>query len=152
MVALVMTPPPWYRQIWPWLLMLGPGIVVIAGFITLWLAITSFDGLVADDYYKKGLGVNQDLSRRERADFITSLHTPACTLPEADHAMLFSAADLALRVSNPGGHEFRLETSPMEGGRYLEGCARCVHRPRCGGLRDDYLAAHGAQEFVPVTA
>lgn len=87
-----------------------------------------------------------------RADFITSLHTPACTLPEADHAMLFSAADLALRVSNPGGHEFLLESSPMEGGRYLEGCARCRHRPRCGGLRDDYLAAHGGGEFDPVAA
>jgi uncharacterized protein len=58
---------PWYRETWPWLLMLGPAVVVVAGFITLWLAITSFDGMVADDYYKKGLGVNQDLSRRERA-------------------------------------------------------------------------------------
>lgn len=67
MNTLAAAPRPWYRETWPWLLMLGPGIAVIAGFITLWLAITSFDGLVADDYYKKGLGVNQDLSRRQRA-------------------------------------------------------------------------------------
>lgn len=85
-----------------------------------------------------------------RADFITSLHTPPCTVPARDHGCLFFAADLALRVSNPGGHEFMLESSPMEGGRYLAGCAGCRHRPRCGGLRDDYLAAHGGDEFVPV--
>lgn len=58
---------PWYRQRWPWLLMLGPAIVVVAGFVTLWLAITSFDGLVADDYYKRGLGINRTLERAERA-------------------------------------------------------------------------------------
>lgn len=67
MNTLAAAPRPWYRETWPWLLMLGPAVVVVAGFITLWLAIKSFDGLVADDYYKKGLGVNQDLSRRERA-------------------------------------------------------------------------------------
>lgn len=60
-------PRPWYRETWPWLLMAGPAIVVVAGFITLYYAITSFDGMVADDYYKRGLTVNQNLSRQERA-------------------------------------------------------------------------------------
>ncbi len=58
---------PWYRQRWPWLLMLGPAIVVVAGFVTLWLAISSYDGLVADDYYKRGLGINRTLERADRA-------------------------------------------------------------------------------------
>lgn len=58
---------PWYRQRWPWLLMAGPAIVVVAGFVTLWLAISSNDGLVADDYYKRGLGINRTLERSERA-------------------------------------------------------------------------------------
>jgi hypothetical protein len=61
------TPLPWYRQRWPWLLMAGPAIVVVAGFVTLWLAISSNDGLVADDYYKRGLGINRTLERSERA-------------------------------------------------------------------------------------
>ncbi|MEQ1516273.1 MAG: FixH family protein, partial [Usitatibacteraceae bacterium] len=39
-------PEPWYRQRWPWLLMAGPAIVVVAGFVTLALAIQSSDGLV----------------------------------------------------------------------------------------------------------
>lgn len=57
---------PWYRHRWPWLLMLGPAIVVVAGSITGWLAYTRQDAMVVDDYYKKGKAINQDL-RRERA-------------------------------------------------------------------------------------
>ncbi len=58
---------PWYREPGPWLLMAGPLVVVVASFITLWLAIRSNDGLVSEDYYKKGLAINQTLARSERA-------------------------------------------------------------------------------------
>lgn len=47
--------------------MAGPFIVVIAGIYTAWLAITTSDGLVTDDYYKKGLAVSQTLASSERA-------------------------------------------------------------------------------------
>jgi len=58
---------PWYRHRWPWLLMLGPAIVVVAGGVTLWLAVRSDDGLVADDYYKRGLAINRQIERDARA-------------------------------------------------------------------------------------
>lgn len=58
---------PWYKEPWPWLLMLGPGIVIIAGVVTLWLAVVSNDGLVSDDYYKQGLAVNQRMYRDQQA-------------------------------------------------------------------------------------
>lgn len=58
---------PWYKQRWPWLLMIGPGLVVIAGIVTVWLAIVSNDGLVTDDYYKQGLAVNKTLERDHQA-------------------------------------------------------------------------------------
>ncbi len=58
---------PWYREPWPWILMAGPAIVVVAGFITAWLAIRSSDGLVDDDYYKQGLAVNQRMARSDAA-------------------------------------------------------------------------------------
>ena len=61
------TPNPWYREPWPWLLMAGPAIVVVAGFFTLGLAIQSADGLVADDYYKQGKAINMTLKRDARA-------------------------------------------------------------------------------------
>ena len=58
---------PWYREPWPWLLAAGPFIVVVAGIYTAWLAIKSNDGLVTDDYYKKGLAANQTIARNELA-------------------------------------------------------------------------------------
>lgn len=58
---------PWYKERWPWFLMAGPGIVIIAGIITVWLAVVSNDGLVTDDYYKQGLAVNQSLQRDHNA-------------------------------------------------------------------------------------
>ena len=58
---------PWYRHPWPWILMAGPFIVVIAGVITLYLAVRSNDGLVDDDYYKQGLAVNQVTARNQSA-------------------------------------------------------------------------------------
>jgi len=70
-----MTPPhssaapvvPWYRHPWPWLLMAGPFVVIVAAAITLWLALRSNDGLVADDYYKQGLAINQVTARDRQA-------------------------------------------------------------------------------------
>ena len=57
---------PWYAHRWPWLLMLGPVLVIVAGIHTTWLAFSRQDALVVDDYYKQGKAINQDL-RRERA-------------------------------------------------------------------------------------
>jgi uncharacterized protein len=57
---------PWYRNRWPWLLMAGPLIVVVAGFATAWLAWSTEDGVVADDYYKRGLVINKQLERSSR--------------------------------------------------------------------------------------
>ena len=58
---------PWYREPWPWILAAGPFIVVIAAFYTAWLAVKSNDGLVTDDYYRKGLAANQTIARSEEA-------------------------------------------------------------------------------------
>ncbi len=59
------TAKPWYRHRWPWLLMLGPFVVILAGVYTTWLAFSRQDALVVDDYYKQGKAINQDL-RRDR--------------------------------------------------------------------------------------
>lgn len=61
---------PWYRHRWPWFLMAGPGLVVVASLITLWLAIVSNDGLVTEEYYKKGLAINQTLALSDRAKLL----------------------------------------------------------------------------------
>jgi hypothetical protein len=58
---------PWYREPWPWQLMAGPAIVVVAGLFTAWLAVVHEDGLVAEDYYKQGLAINKVLERETEA-------------------------------------------------------------------------------------
>lgn len=58
---------PWYKERWPWILISGPAIVIVAGAVTVWLAVVSNDGLVTDDYYKQGLAVNQQLQREHQA-------------------------------------------------------------------------------------
>ncbi len=58
---------PWYREAAPWALMAGPLAVVIAGVVTIWLALRHPDGLVTDDYYKRGLLVERRLDREQAA-------------------------------------------------------------------------------------
>lgn len=58
---------PWYQHRWPWLLMAGPAIVIVAGFITMWISFSGADALVVDDYYKQGKAINQDLRREALA-------------------------------------------------------------------------------------
>ena len=59
-------PKPWYREPWPWFLIAGPAIVVVAGIATAFIALSTDDGLVADDYYKRGLLINKQLERSGR--------------------------------------------------------------------------------------
>ena len=51
----------WYPEPWPWLLTAGPFVFVVACLATAWIAVRSDDGLVAQDYYKQGLLINQRL-------------------------------------------------------------------------------------------
>lgn len=57
----------WYREPWVWLLIALPMAAVIAGMFTIYLAVTSSDGLVVDDYYKRGKAINLDLARDQAA-------------------------------------------------------------------------------------
>jgi len=63
---------PWYAHRWPWLLMMGPAFVAIAGIATCYVAFNGQDALVVGDYYKQGKAINQDL-RRDRAAAALSL-------------------------------------------------------------------------------
>ena len=59
-------PPPWYRQPWPWLLMAGPAIVVVAGFATLWLAARPTTASSPTTITSAGLLINRELERTDR--------------------------------------------------------------------------------------
>lgn len=57
----------WYREPIVWLIVAIPASAVVMGAIMLGLAVSTYDGLVADDYYKKGLQINRSMERDARA-------------------------------------------------------------------------------------
>jgi hypothetical protein len=46
---------PWYRHVWPWLLIVPPAAAVIGGCFVLYLALTRPDTLVRKDCFKDGV-------------------------------------------------------------------------------------------------
>jgi hypothetical protein len=51
---------PWWRQRWPWLLMLGPAVVLVGCIITITLAFQNFsDQAIYDGGVKRGLVVDR---------------------------------------------------------------------------------------------
>ena len=51
----------WWQYGHVWLIIAGPAAVIVAGFITLAIAIRVPDPVVADDYYRKGIEINKTL-------------------------------------------------------------------------------------------
>ena len=112
---------PWYRERWPWLLMSGPAAVLLAGAVTTWIAFASADGLVAEDYYKQGLGINRRLAREETAqklgvDAAVRFHDSSIEVivKGAKPEVLFVQLVHATRA----GHDVRLRLVPDAQGRY----------------------------------
>ena len=96
----------WYREPWPWLLMAGPFVVVVACLWTAWVAFESDDGLVANDYYKRGLAINRKTPRVEVDPAAGVGATIAVSVDGEVRARVEGLADapreLRLRVARPG--------------------------------------------------
>ena len=148
---------PWYREPWPWLLMSGPATVVLAGIATTVLAVTSFDGLVADDYYKQGLAINRTIARDQEARSLgvdaavqfnpdrtrvrVVLHSgvqPAAvrlalihpTRPDADQALVMQArgdGTFEGSIRPPHAKTIQLRLQDAEGKWRLEGAWKTQH-------------------------
>ena len=58
---------PWYRQPWPWLLMLMPAVAVIGGILTAYLALSTNHALVVDEYWREGKAINRSLAKEAHA-------------------------------------------------------------------------------------
>lgn len=60
----------WYKEPWFWMIITPLLVVIVAGFNLLYLAITTMDGVVVDNYYEDGKGVivrnEEDAFARQR--------------------------------------------------------------------------------------
>lgn len=54
---------PWYREGMVWLVIAIPATAVVLGVAMLTIAVSTWDGLVVDDYYKHGKEINRVLVR-----------------------------------------------------------------------------------------
>lgn len=55
---------PWWRHPLMWLVVGGPALVVVAGIVTAWIALSAPDPVVEPDYYRKGLEINRTLEQQ----------------------------------------------------------------------------------------
>jgi hypothetical protein len=124
---------PWYREPWPWIIMSGPAVVLFAGAATIWIAFASADGLVAEDYYKQGLGINKVLAREDAArtrgiDAAVTLRPGRLQVAltgEAPEVVFVHLAhgtraghDLRLRLARTRGGQYEAELPPLPAGRW----------------------------------
>ena len=86
---------PWYRQPWPWILMAGPAIAIVAGAITFYFAVVSNDGLVEEDYYAQGMRINETSAREKNA---LALGVQAELMQSASEPAQASATPAKLRI------------------------------------------------------
>lgn len=133
---------PWYRHRWPWLLAIAPAAALVGGIVMLWLAVTTSDSLVVDDYYREGRAINQQLARDRLAAALglraelrfEALAEPAVVLQLAAERGSAWPPELRLRIVHAtiASHdrEYRLEhvgdgryraaaVAPADGGRWL---------------------------------
>ncbi|MEP0202128.1 MAG: FixH family protein [Halioglobus sp.] len=113
---------PWYQQFWPWFLIALPGSVVVAGFITLYIANKHSDDLVVDEYYKNGLAINRQIAKQQRAadmGLSATLIVDASTITVRTTGPITSPV-LNLRLSHPleSDADFELPLSRVASGEY----------------------------------
>ena len=122
---------PWYAEPWVWLMITFPLLAVIGGMITIYLAVSTSDGLVVDDYYKRGKAINVDLARDRaaaryglQAQIVIDLRSNLVQLQlqlDATDAVRPDAVRLSLLHPTRAGHDQVLLLQRAADGSYSSG-------------------------------
>ena len=118
----------WYREPFVWMLLAIPAASVVMGVVMVTLSIVSYDGLVVDDYYKRGLEINREIRRDTAASSLglragIAVH-PGRRLVEVKLSSRRGLADLPqrleLRLAHPtrSGLDQLIILERVENGRY----------------------------------
>ena len=100
MMPMPLPPRPWYREPWPWILMAAPAASIALGLVLWTLALSTDDGLVANDYYKRGLAINKKIA-----------HVAASAQPELG-ATVRVAGNGEVRAQVEGMADSTIESTP----------------------------------------
>ena len=117
---------PWHRHPWVWLMIALPMTAVIGGMVTLYIAVTTSDGLVVDDYYKRGKAINMDLARDRaaathqlQARLAIDLQYRRVTLKlQAQDYELPAVVTRAIVHPTRAGHDQVVQLQMVDAGRY----------------------------------
>jgi hypothetical protein len=115
---------PWYREPWLWFIVAIPATTAVLGVVMTIVAFLTYDGLVADDYYKQGLAINQTIDREQRA------------------RALGLRASLAVERDGTAQLELRGEAAPEMA------VVRLLHPTRAGADRVGALAHRGGGVYT----
>jgi hypothetical protein len=130
---------PWYKQFWLWFI-ISPLLVVFAlGFTMLYMAITTNDGVVVDNFYKDGKGIyvrnDEDALARERGlsaelrwlddKLLVTLTGSLAPLPEVLNLLFIfptaQAGDVSVLLQHQGLGQYQGRLpSPVIGNRQLQ--------------------------------
>lgn len=64
------TPKIWYKQFWPWFLIVVPLSSMVLSFTMMNFAFNSEDSMVIDDYYKEGRSINLKIQKLQQAKIL----------------------------------------------------------------------------------
>ena len=77
---------PWWKFGHVWLVVSGPLVVVVASFITLYLAVTRPDPVVSENYDQQGININQKRQAGQDASLAPAMkarnHAATGVVPE----------------------------------------------------------------------
>lgn len=123
-------PLPWWRHRWPWLLMTGPALVIVAGCVSAWLAVITSDGVAPE--YRLGLAIGQTLGR---------ICSTAALGYRSDLALDRRRAELEVKLAGGNAPPYRLQmrlTHPTRAGLEqviaLQSVTKGVYRAASGRL------------------
>lgn len=124
----------WFKQFWPWFLIILPLCAVIGGILTVMIATGNKPEMVVDDYYSKGKAINKDLTliKNARVNNISALITQADNeliinltgVQDKSSIQLFlfhstqSKRDLSQLLTADGNGHYRYQTEQLLMGKW----------------------------------